>query len=175
MAHQRSLSVLPNFLPLATSARGSALGSTIARRSMRFALHALAVSLLALSAAVPGLAATDTVTSLADDGSSGTLRSVIAAAAPGDTINFSVSGTITLTSGQLELSQNLTISGPGAANLAISGNNASTVFRVDNGVTVSISGVTIKNGSSSNGGGGILNFGTLTVTNSTVSGNYSSS
>jgi hypothetical protein len=106
MAHQSSVSALPNFLPLATSVRGRALGSIIARTFGRFALHALAVSLLTLSAAVPGFAATDTVTSLADDGSSGTLRSVIAAAAPGDTINFSVSGTITLTSGTLALSQN---------------------------------------------------------------------
>ena len=176
MAHQSSVSALPNFLPLATSVRGRALGSIIARTFGRFALHALAVSLLTLSAAVPGFAATDTVTSLADDGSSGTLRSVIAAAAPGDTINFSVSGTITLTSGTLALSQNLTISGPGAANLAISGNNASIVFQVNS--TATISGVTIQNGSIASGyygGGGILNFGTLIVTNSTVSGNYSSS
>jgi hypothetical protein len=36
------------------------------------------------------------VTSLNDDGSAGTLRSVMAAAGPGDTIVFGVTGTITL-------------------------------------------------------------------------------
>ena len=121
MAHHRFLSALPNSLPLATAVRGRSLQSTIAGTFRRFAL---AVSLLALSAAVPGFAATDTVTSLADDGSAGTLRSVVAAAASGDTIAFSVSGTITLTLGELYLSQNLTISGPGASSLAISGNNS---------------------------------------------------
>jgi hypothetical protein len=107
MAHHRSLSAPMNFLLFATCAlslsaavRGRARRSKIAGTFSRFTLHALAVSLLALSAAVPSFATTDTVTSLADDGSAGTLRSVIAAASPGDTINFSVSGTITLTSGQ---------------------------------------------------------------------------
>jgi hypothetical protein len=124
----------------------------------------------------PARTAADTVTSLADDGSLGTLRSVMTAAASGDTIVFSVTGTITLTQGYLEISRNLTISGPGAANLAISGNNVSTVLYVDGGVTATVSGVTIENGSGNadaNGdGGGIFNNGTLTVNNSTISSNY---
>jgi sugar lactone lactonase YvrE len=157
-------------LLLSAAVRGCARRSRIAGTFSRFALHVLAVGLLALSAALPSFAATDTVTSLADDGSAGTLRSVIAAASPGDTINFSVCGTITLTSGQLILSQNLTISGPGATNLAISGANASEVFQVDAGVAAVISGVTIENGSNS-AGGGILNVGVLTVSNSTLLGN----
>ena len=36
---------------------------------------------------------------------------------------------------------------------------------------MNISGVTIRNGTSQNGGGGLLNAGILTLTNSTVSGN----
>ncbi len=71
----------------------------------------------------------------------------------------------------------MTISGPGAANLFISGNNASSVFVV-NGVTATISGVTIENGHNgattfpcTGTGGGIYNNGALTVSNSTLSGN----
>ena len=65
------------------------------------------------------------VKSAADDGSAGTLRAVLAAAKNGDTIQFAraLDGhTITLTQGQLVVSQSVTIDGPGASELAISGN-----------------------------------------------------
>ena len=111
--------------------------------------------------ALPAAAATTTVTSVADDGSAGTLRYAIANAASGDTINFSVTGIITLALGTLEISKDLTIAGPAAASLAISGNNMYTVFQIDSGFAVSISGVTIENGDSignGDGGGGIRNI-----------------
>ncbi len=131
-----------------------------------FLLLALIVCL-----AIPSMATTWTVSDLADDGTSGTLRYIIAEAASGDTIIFSVTGTITLTSGQLEISQSLTITGPGATSLFINGNYAGVnVFEIDSGATVSISGVTIENAAGGNGGSGIANSGTLTLTNSTVSG-----
>jgi probable HAF family extracellular repeat protein len=121
---------------------------------------------------------TDRVTSLADDGSAGTLRYAINNANSGGTIRFDVTGTITLTQGALEVSKDLTINGPGPASLAISGNNASTVFHIDSGTTVAISGVTIENGSNpfsgsdtSGRGGGILNEGSLTLTDTAFSGN----
>src|SRR5262245_22447920 len=62
------------------------------------------------------------------------LREAISAAAPsGDTINFnsSLSGqTIALTGGELAINKSLNIQGPGASNLAISGNHSSRVFAV---------------------------------------------
>lgn len=135
--------------------------------------QALLGSLVVLAAALPGMAATDTVTSLADDGSPGTLRSVLAAASLGDTIVFSVTGTITLTQGTLNIRQNLTLNGPGVANLAISGNNVAIVLTVSSGVAATISNLTIENGYSNGGtGGGISNLGTLTLNNCTVAGNY---
>src|SRR5262249_10511309 len=80
--------------------------------------------------------------------------------------------TITLDSGQgpLNLSTNMTITGPGAGAVTISGNNAVQVFIVTSVTT--LGGVTIAGGSTSNvSGGGIANAGTLTVTNCTLSGN----
>ena len=86
--------------------------------------------------------------------------------------------TITLLQGQLELDNTAyptTIyDGPGEGGVTISGNNASRVFKVDSGVTASISGLTITGGSASNGGG-LANYGgNLTLTNCTLSGNSAS-
>jgi len=145
------------------------------RHSCRFCKFVfLGLALVALSSASPSVASTITVSSLADSGG-GSLRAAIATASPGDTIVFGVTGTINLSS-VLVISTNLTVSGPGAASLAISGGNASDVFQIGNSYTVAISGVTIENGKSGyyDCGGGILNYGTLTVTNSTFSGNSGS-
>ena len=47
----------------------------------------------------------------------------------------------------------------------------SRVFQVDAGVTASISGLTITGGSTGGNGGGVLNYGTTTLTDCTLSGN----
>ena len=114
-----------------------------------------------------------TVTSAADDGSSGTLRAVIASAHKGDTIVFdpSLDGqTITLTQGQLAIKKSLDIEGPGASQLSISGNSASRVFAISNGPTVTVAGLTIANGLADQGGG-IDNQGALTLSYDVLSGN----
>jgi hypothetical protein len=114
------------------------------------------------------------------DGGAGSLRTAIADACAGSTITFDmtaghVTSPITLTSGELLVGKNLTIQGPGANLLTISGNAASRIFEVSNGFTVSISGLTMTNGKLAGGGtnegGGILNAGTLTITSSTLSNN----
>jgi predicted outer membrane repeat protein len=112
-----------------------------------------------------------TVTSTADAGP-GTLRQAIANANATDTINFSLSypAIITLTSGVLAVSKNLTFSGPGASNLAISGNGSLQIFSIASGSTVSISGLTLENGSNDNGGA-ISNSGTLSVSSCVITGN----
>jgi CSLREA domain-containing protein len=125
------------------------------------------------------------VNSLADDGDGTctdircTLRDAIAFANSGATITFSVTGTITLAQGQLIIVKDLNIQGPGALQLAVDGNRKSREFLVAD-VTASISGLTIQNGLEFGGnpdffGGGIINFGALTLVNVTVSGNNSTS
>jgi hypothetical protein len=115
-----------------------------------------------------------TVTSNLDSGA-GSLRAEIAAAHKGATIVFAPSldgQTITLTSGELVIAKDLTIQGPGASLLTISGDHASRVFEVGGGYTVTISGLTISNGyTSDTGGGAIYSHGNLTIRNSTLSGN----
>ena len=63
------------------------------------------------------------------------------------------------------------MSGLGAANLAVDGNAASRVFHIAVGATVTISGLTIRNGASGQGGGILNDHATLTLINSTLSGN----
>ena len=157
-----------------------------ARRPGRLRLTAclFAAALLAAAASGASSAAAGVLTvTNANDSGAGSLRQAIADAAAGDTINFSLpaGSVITLTSQELVLDKNLTVSGPGADSLAVSGNNQRRVFRVASGVTASISGLTIRDGFvlapglSSNitdgNGGGVLNAGTLTLTNCTVTNN----
>jgi hypothetical protein len=121
----------------------------------------------------PAGATTRTVTNCNDSGS-GSLRAAVAAAAAGDTIMFGLSPAcpvITLTTGEIVITKSLTITGPGAAALSVSGNHASRVFNVSAGTVVTISGLTIENASGAFLGGGIFNLGSLTVTGSTLSGN----
>ncbi|MFB2974565.1 DUF4347 domain-containing protein [Aerosakkonema sp. BLCC-F183] len=138
--------------------------------------------------AYTGVLATLTVTNNTDSGA-GSLRQAIAAAAPGDTIQFSsnlANQTITLTSGQLTINKNLIVDGAAAANLTISGNNASRVFEVQKDLTSNPTNVTFRNLIIANGkttgtgetaaGGGILGapYSTLTVENCAINNNVSS-
>ncbi len=147
--------------------------------------------------------ATFTVNSLADgvDATGGTgacataggvctLRAAIQSAnaqAGADIINFSVTGTITLntatvggdagiTEGDLDITQALTITGPGARLLTIDQTTTDRVFDVDDGtgaaIAVTISDLTIFSGAEDgdgNDGGCVYNNETLALTFVTVS------
>jgi predicted outer membrane repeat protein len=151
------------------------MGFPSPRQAVRALAVVVAAAVVMVLAVQPVHAATFSVTNTNDSGA-GSLRQAVldANAAPGpDAIDFAVTGTITLTSGQLEITDDLTIAGPGASNLTISGNNASRVFQVVGGTIVVLEDLTVANGNPpGDNGGGIRNFGTLAVTNTVVSNNF---
>src|SRR5216117_2588091 len=78
---------------------------------------------------IPACATTIIVTNINDSGP-GSLRQALIDVNNGDTITFAVTGAIGLTSGELLVNKSLTISGPGAANLAVDGNATYRVFQI---------------------------------------------
>ncbi len=122
-----------------------------------------------------------------DDAGAGSLRQAIlvADAAPGlDTIEFdgAASGTIGLTSGQLNVAESLTINGPGSGILTIDAGGNSRIFNIDDGnaatfIDVEISGLTLTGGSVTSGplgdqdGGAINSAENITVTDAVISNN----
>ncbi|MBL8799702.1 MAG: putative Ig domain-containing protein [Planctomycetia bacterium] len=118
--------------------------------------------------------ATLTVVNTGDSGA-GSLRAQLAAASAGDTIDFATGlngGTISLTSGTLTVSQNLTIDASALSNgITVAGNGTFRIFVVNSGVTAAIDGLTVTGGHGGDGGG-IQNRGHLTLTNSTITGNH---
>lgn len=143
---------------------------------------------MALALGSGGLqAATFTVPSAADSGAGS------ANAAPGaDEITFADNlGTITLTGGQLEITETLTITGPAAGQTIDGGKDGGRIGRIF-GVTSANTALTLENltltnakttaakvsnncsGSAGQGGAICTLGGQLTLTNSTVSGNTSS-
>jgi uncharacterized repeat protein (TIGR01451 family)/CSLREA domain-containing protein len=91
-----------------------------------------------------------------------------------DVITFSVTGSI-VTGSRLDVLDGVTINGPGAASLAVDGNNNHRVFYLyAQSENVTISNLTISGGRTATNepGGGIASFGTnLTLDHVTVSGN----
>ncbi len=85
-------------------------------------------------------------------------------------VNFhdAVPETILLGGTELEIVGNVTVDGPGADLLTVDGNSASRVFRVpgtDPDDEIVIRSLTIRNGSDNDGGGVLLEDGTLTLEN----------
>lgn len=145
----------------------------------------LVTSLAGGSAPAGATGAIDVVTTCAGSGT-GSLPAVVAAAASGDTVTFAnglscpPGSPITVTSTITVSLKGLKIVGPGASSIAVSGGGAVPVFYFGSGEIDAISGLTIENGSSTAScgtfggsvvGGGITNWGNLSVTDSTITGN----
>jgi hypothetical protein len=130
---------------------------------------------LVLAGAVPSFANTLTVTNTNDSGP-GSLRDAIAAANAGDRIEFTVTGTITLTSGSLTVDKNLTIQGTGATQLTIEGADGPvpmlSVGTHNSSAVIAISGLTIHAGAFPSGEylAVIINHAILTMTECSVLG-----
>lgn len=108
------------------------------------------------------------VTNSSDSGA-GSLRDTLAASVDSDVINIVTNGVITLGS-ELTLNKSVTINGPGAANLKVSGNQVGRVFNVYPFASVTISGLTVCDGRSAPGGG-IFNYGNLVMNSCMISNN----
>ena len=166
MNHIRKISLKPLFV-LAT-------GLVLLFSSSDLPSHA-ASSPLPLRSTAPLLADCEpsiTVTSSADSGP-GTLRQAIADVCEGGVIDFAlpIPATITLTSSELLVSKSLTLAGPGADQLTISGNNARRVFNIS-GQGVTLDSLAIKYGRNYDEGGGVFNTGNLTLSHCLVASNY---
>ncbi len=124
-------------------------------------------------------AATYHVTNTQDAGA-GSLRQAVQQAnnhSGADVIVFdaSVSGTVKLSSGPLELSDSVTISGPGPTVLSIDAGGASDIFVTSyessvSPVELNISGLTLKNGTRAIFAGFVFQELNVTVEDSTISG-----
>lgn len=144
--------------------------STVSFRRLIFFLSfvfllALFISVLATQVQADTLM----VTSVTDDVSdTGSFRYAIENAVSGDVISFDLEypATITLES-QLGIYKGITIQGPGADQLIISGSETCRIFYIRAPGSVYISGIAIANGNSENeDGGGIYNyFSNLTLIN----------
>jgi len=145
---------------------------------------ALSLALPAAASAAPALdhplhrsptpsATTWPVTRCDDDGSAGTLRSVVAGAASGDTVDLSqlACSTITLTQGEIVIAQDaLAIAGPGAAVLTVDAGGASRVFDHQGSGQLSIDALGLANGYSNASGGCVYTAGSLYLDEVTLSG-----
>ena len=108
----------------------------------------------------------------------GSLREALSTIDSGGTITFDpalAGGTLTLTSGQLDIERSMIIDASAASGIVVSGGGNSRVFEVDSSALVSINGLVISDGAAGPQGGGILNHGELTlervvVTNNTENG-----
>jgi CSLREA domain-containing protein len=91
-----------------------------------------------------------------------------------NTINFSVTGAINLTGALPDITRTLTITGPDARLLTVRRDTGGDyrIFNIPNhGLVIVISGLTISNGRSTNGGG-IFSSSNLTLTDCAIQGNY---
>jgi len=111
------------------------------------------------------------------DGFNGSLRYCITNATDGDSIQFSIIGTINLTRALPNLTHSISIEGPGPDLLTVRRDMGASygIFAVLALGSVGIAGLGITNGDAPFGGGGIFNSGNLTVSNCSIWNNVAGS
>ncbi|MGD1905888.1 MAG: filamentous hemagglutinin N-terminal domain-containing protein [Leptolyngbyaceae cyanobacterium] len=98
----------------------------------------------------------------------GIVQNAVALAATGATVNL---GAGTYQEGsEVRLSRDITLTGAGAGNTQLDGNNAHRVLRVNRGVTARLNDLTLTQGRSGRGGG-IYSQGTLILNGSAIANN----
>ncbi len=154
-------------------------GEHVGVAALMQALHAVGVKPRPAS---PAPAATLVVTTCADDGSEGSLRSSVDAAGEGDTLDLSAlsCSVITLTQGGIKVMlDELSVVGAGADKLAIDGAGTDRVFVHYGNGDLRLAGMTVRNGVAIvsgyhvTGGACIISAGNVILDHSTVSGCHS--
>ena len=103
-----------------------------------------------------------------NDSGPGSLRDAITQAnsltnlATDNTITIATTGVIRLETKLPSLEKNFTITGPGATNLAISGQQTNSILLIEANARVVVSGLTLADGFGASGGGALTNRGLLT-------------
>jgi hypothetical protein len=108
-----------------------------------------------------------------DDAGTGSLRDTVATATNGAVVDLTslTCGTIALTSGAIVIPGSvagLTLNGPGADTLSISGGDASRVIEQQGTGMLTLSGLTLTHGLGADNGGCVLANGSVTLSNVTV-------
>jgi len=118
-------------------------------------------------------AGTKFVTSGLDNGAAGTLRFLTENACPGDVIVFdpSLAGNTIQLNSEINIAENVSITGLGMNSLSISGNNSNRIFNINAGVSLNVSDLALINGQSATNGGAFLNNGTIQLGNVRLEGN----
>lgn len=113
-----------------------------------------------------------TVTNNNDSGA-GSLRQAVNDIGLNGTINFASGvSNIVLTGGEILINRDVNIGGDGVNPVTIRGNNQSRIFTVQSGKTLNLSKIVLADGNAgSAGGGAIVNYGTLNITNSAIVNN----
>jgi beta-glucanase (GH16 family) len=121
---------------------------------------------------------TELVVTNLNDGGPGSLREALSLIADGGTITFDpglAGGTMTLTSGQLTIGKSVTIDAADAPELVLSGGGSSRVVEVGAATVVAMNDLVIRDGAAAPQGGGILNFGDLSLDRVVVTDNTENS
>ena len=170
--HEARLITVSIFLRTLCPSADSTISAPTERRRRDDGNHLATVAVL-LSLSGTALATFRTVTS-ADDNGAGTLRQAVLDSVNGDFITFDSSllgQTITLTSGELVVSATVQILAS-TGRITVSGGHTSRVLHIAPGATVLVTGLTIRDGLSTSGGG-IYNQGALALADVTVTENRS--
>jgi hypothetical protein len=134
------------------------------------------VKIVAGTANAPSITLGPVVSTSADAGA-GSLRFAIGSANTGDTVIFLAGITsITLTSNPITISNRVSVAGPGASVLGISGGGARQIFWINAGGTLILSGATLTQGvanQTDKPGGAIYNLGAVELARDILKNNTS--
>jgi beta-glucanase (GH16 family) len=121
---------------------------------------------------------TELVVTNLDDSGPGSLREALSLIADGGMITFDAGlagGTLALTSGQLTIDSSVTVDASAAAPVTISAGGASRILQVQVGAVVAMNDLVIRDGAAAPQGGGILNYGDLSLDRFVVTDNIENS